>query len=209
MDKYIKAYTRIEILVVIAIISTLAAILFPVFARVKGKAREAVCLSNLKQLGSGVFMYCQDYDDHFPWGVDAIDKYTESWSGSTFKKDIKSMDFLSVVLKPYMNSRDIWLCPSSNGVVTSEKYTCDYNINMTKEEKMSYLYTTILPISRKNISNVTGTFLGIEMNTSEIGVIYDGNSIWHDANRRNVFFADGHASSVTDARFYTIRNIDF
>jgi len=57
-----KGFTLIELLVVIAIIAILAAILFPVFARARDKARETSCLSNLKQLGTAVMMYCQDYD---------------------------------------------------------------------------------------------------------------------------------------------------
>ena len=59
-------FTLIELLVVIAIIAILAAILFPVFAQAREKARQTACLSNLKQIGSGVIMYAQDYDEHFP-----------------------------------------------------------------------------------------------------------------------------------------------
>src|ERR1700761_1526554 len=61
-----RAFTLIELLVVIAIIAILAAILFPVFAQARAKARAAACLSNMKQISSGVLMYCQDYDDTLP-----------------------------------------------------------------------------------------------------------------------------------------------
>jgi prepilin-type N-terminal cleavage/methylation domain-containing protein/prepilin-type processing-associated H-X9-DG protein len=61
-----SAFTLIELLVVIGIISILAAILFPVFARAQEKARQSVCLSNLKQISSAVMMYTQDYDGWFP-----------------------------------------------------------------------------------------------------------------------------------------------
>ena len=57
-----KAFTLIELLVVIAIIAILAAILFPVFAQARAKARQASCTSNLKQLTTGIIMYYQDYD---------------------------------------------------------------------------------------------------------------------------------------------------
>src|SRR5438876_2719049 len=58
-----KAFTLIELLVVIAIIAILAAILFPVFAQARDKARQASCLSNEKQIGYALMMYKQDYDE--------------------------------------------------------------------------------------------------------------------------------------------------
>ena len=58
-----QAFTLIELLVVIAIIAILAAILFPVFARAREAARKTACLSNLKQIGTALLMYCQDYDE--------------------------------------------------------------------------------------------------------------------------------------------------
>jgi prepilin-type N-terminal cleavage/methylation domain-containing protein len=59
-------FTLIELLVVIAIIAILAAILFPVFAQAREKARQSGCLSNLKQIGTALMMYTQDYDEAFP-----------------------------------------------------------------------------------------------------------------------------------------------
>src|SRR5687768_18600195 len=61
-----RAFTLIELLVVIAIIAILAAILFPVFAQARDKARSASCLSNLRQVGMGLYMYVQDYDETYP-----------------------------------------------------------------------------------------------------------------------------------------------
>jgi prepilin-type N-terminal cleavage/methylation domain-containing protein/prepilin-type processing-associated H-X9-DG protein len=63
-----KAFTLIELLVVIAIIAILAAILFPVFAKVREKARQTTCLSNEKQIGLGFLQYVEDYDEVLPIG---------------------------------------------------------------------------------------------------------------------------------------------
>ncbi|HZP82669.1 MAG TPA: DUF1559 domain-containing protein, partial [Chthonomonadaceae bacterium] len=76
-------FTLIELLVVIAIIAILAAILFPVFAQAREKARQVTCLSNQKQLGLALNMYVQDYDERLP-NVTWYDSYdaAENWIGS-------------------------------------------------------------------------------------------------------------------------------
>src|SRR5262245_48870524 len=61
-----NAFTLIELLIVIAIIALLAAILFPVFARAREKARQSACASNLKQIGMGILQYTQDFDERYP-----------------------------------------------------------------------------------------------------------------------------------------------
>lgn len=61
-----RGFTLIELLVVIAIIAILAAILFPVFAQAREKARQSACLSNMKQVSTALMMYAQDYDEALP-----------------------------------------------------------------------------------------------------------------------------------------------
>src|SRR5215212_2945094 len=83
-------FTLIELLVVIAIISLLAALLFPVFASARGKARETVCLSNMRQAGLAISMYAQDYDGLYPYAVDPADRDTpQIWNSiPAFKAQI-------------------------------------------------------------------------------------------------------------------------
>ena len=105
-----QGFTLIELLVVIAIIAILAAILFPVFAQAREKARSTSCLSNLKQLGTAAQMYTQDYDETLVmswWGRGP------SWSGYTYPGSQRWQDGLM----PYNKSKDIYNCPSDANVV--------------------------------------------------------------------------------------------
>jgi len=106
-----RAFTLIELLVVIAIIAILAAILFPVFAQARESARKTSCLSNTRQLGTGIMMYVQDYDEMYP---------SNSWDTppiNTRDTDAKDPNYLSALqwvwrVQPYIKNRQIFACPS-------------------------------------------------------------------------------------------------
>src|SRR5579872_5466667 len=68
-----SGFTLIELLVVIAIIAILAAILLPVFATARERARQSSCANNLKQLSTAFIGYLQDYDEKFPGTLDGVD----------------------------------------------------------------------------------------------------------------------------------------
>ena len=104
-----KGFTLIELLVVIAIISILAAILFPVFARARENARRASCLSNLKQMGLGVMMYTQDYDEKYPTAYIT----TSQTPPDGYKWTSSSMWFWQQMIYPYTKSDQVYFCPSS------------------------------------------------------------------------------------------------
>ncbi len=104
-----KGFTLIELLVVIAIIAILAAILFPVFAQARDKARQAACLSNTKQLGLGIAQYIQDYDEALPMGG-------YRWA-ATPSGEVQSRWYRDVF--PYVKNVGVFTCPSQ----TTERYS--------------------------------------------------------------------------------------
>jgi len=125
-------FTLIELLVVIAIIAILAAILFPVFARAREKARQTACLSNLKQIGLGMMMYAQDYDETLvPYSKDAC-----GTQGGAFA----FQHLYYSLVDPYIKSglvvtgstsgdlKDIWACPTSKPNIEDFRTGYAYNI---------------------------------------------------------------------------------
>ncbi|MDR3708349.1 MAG: DUF1559 domain-containing protein [Capsulimonadaceae bacterium] len=103
-------FTLIELLVVIAIIAILAAILFPVFATAREKARQSTCASNLKQLGLALVQYTQDSDDCPPNG-NSRTAAVSGWAGQIY---------------PYVKSKAVYVCPDDQ----SQSPSCSYCYNM-------------------------------------------------------------------------------
>jgi len=109
-----RGFTLIELLVVIAIIAILAAILFPVFARAREKARQTACLSNVKQLGLAFMMYAQDYDERMAFSSGGYENTSRKWWD---------------LIVPYVKNADIFCCPSYNNA-GANVVTYNYNYNI-------------------------------------------------------------------------------
>jgi prepilin-type N-terminal cleavage/methylation domain-containing protein/prepilin-type processing-associated H-X9-DG protein len=101
-------FTLIELLVVIAVIAILAAILYPVFSQARDRARQASCLSNLRQIGTAFEMYRQDYDHAYPGNPLADGTKTVA----NEKTDVEGIRPYYQVLYPYVKNFGIFQCPS-------------------------------------------------------------------------------------------------
>ena len=196
-------FTLVELLTVIAIIAVLAAILFPVFAKARGKAREVACNANLRQIGLAVKMYTQDYDEAYPYALDPADKYTPSiWSSfPAFMADIPHMPMIHESLQPYIKSKELFHCPGDIGF-DREDFTgmeidpsgTPPNANPTSFKKFgtSYYYRT--EIAARHAVEATLQF------PAQVNLIFDGAGKWHGSAfpivwRYNILFADGHTKS--------------
>lgn len=137
----LTGFTLIELLVVIAITAILAAILFPVFAHAREKARQTVCLSNMMQMGLAADMYLQDYDERLPLAATVPTPTTFlNWHH---------------LLEPYTKNRGIWICPSANLPIRNVygNLVCQYGWNAF------YLNTGVDPSRIYTLNNAPGVSL--------------------------------------------------
>ncbi len=105
-----RGFTLIELLVVIAILAVLAAILLPVFAQAREKARQASCMSNVKNIGMAVMMYTQDHDETLPDFGFRICPPQVVYPGQGPTYALLFTEFL----QPYLKNKQVFFCPSAS-----------------------------------------------------------------------------------------------
>ena len=197
-----RGFTLIELLVVIAIIAILAAILFPVFARAREKARQTSCLSNLKQLATATQMYLQDYDSIF------LSQF------SAYVRTNVPHNFGYQVLTPYVKNAQIWVCPSDMLKNCAQEGSTD----MTGQWQQSYNFNTNVFDNTVELSEIA--------RSAETPLMMDGknrNQVWgrprwasavasycamdrHNGGA-NLSYVDGHSkwqpeNTLADPNFY-------
>ena len=180
-----RGFTLIELLVVIAIIAILAAILFPVFAKAREKARQTSCLSNLKQLGLAQLSYAQDYDEKLPreyWGAGT--NYT--WPNGSISA---GMWIPSVY--PYVKNIQMMNCPSNSTTWTGAYIGGGFSYPFNNSLNLASLGTIAAP--SQCILNICGDYY------------YSNGTNWVDSDTSrptvkarhnegtNAVMVDGHA----------------
>ena len=196
-----RGFTLIELIVVIAIIAILAAILFPVFARAREKARQSSCLSNVKQLMLAVQQYAQDYDERMPRHGNSPD-----WSEQIY---------------PYVNNAQVYGCPSAASagptneaqVGTLFNYSWNYYGNSSQNNfKLAQIVrpaeALVILDGDYYISNPWRNDSNPANNDMATDAI-ENNGVPRHNDGANIGFADGHAKWMVPNNYLDVRLWDW
>jgi prepilin-type N-terminal cleavage/methylation domain-containing protein/prepilin-type processing-associated H-X9-DG protein len=191
-------FTLIELLVVIAIIAILAAILFPVFARAREKARQSSCQSNLKQIGLAWAMYAQDYDERIPRGSGYIAVGTAADPPGTNTIYGLAGEWY-ITCAPYIKNEQIFNCPSSpytnwsSGGTTGGTFGVGYSRNtwLSADALATILEPAYLIVLTDGRNNYCRWYCPAELNNPATNTNYAWSYNRHN-DGANYLFLDGH-----------------
>jgi len=214
MSRRAKGFTLIELLVVIAIIAILAAILFPVFARAREKARQTSCLSNIKQITLGTIMYAQDFDEHLP--------QSGHW---LYVDGTRTMMYWYRALEPYLKNEQILFCPSTTNKNSPGSWNYGFVVQITGYAGSTFAFNlpdgTNIPVTNapiplsmvqspservfvsdaQNFNTMLTFWYRTDSSYSQVGGAY----YWVDGRHNggaNCGFVDGHAKWLTSTSPY-------
>jgi len=200
-----RGFTLIELLVVIAIIAILAAILFPVFAQAREKARQASCLSNIKQIALGAMMYVQDYDETFPGGPGVASLWYPGPQGSWTNLPTNAFGNVAPAnvgsrLQPYIKNEGVFVDPNdkSGDRFANNRWSSAFT-------RLSYWWHSGLSQGWSQPNYPAGTLSnpGVPHSLASIGrpaevqMVQDNWAAYHTTgaqgqSRWNIGYADGH-----------------
>lgn len=216
-----NAFTLIELLVVIAIIAVLAAILFPVFAQAREKARATSCLSNMKQIGMAEQMYVQDYDERTFFRANA--SAPSPWRSNAVipNANLRAQASWWNLLTPYLQNTQVFTCPSDAGPTPSK------DLHLALTIRRSYMaLSTVESLSLTQVDDPVETMVITEKwDKDYTGVRSDSwiesfngdfsidahapDRTFTAANRHvgrlNATFLDGHARSLSPGQILSSR----
>jgi prepilin-type N-terminal cleavage/methylation domain-containing protein/prepilin-type processing-associated H-X9-DG protein len=181
-----NGFTLIELLVVIAIIAILAAILFPVFARAREKARQTSCLSNVRQLGLGIRMYIDDFDEYFP----------SRYQGGAWYN----------VIRPYVKNDQIFICPSDDRIGTDTPPTLSYGACCGGAFRPEHWERTRLGMIEEPAQRImvweSTSYINHYPRCANSGSRCDNGTVTvrHNGGVNHIYF-DGHAKWLTESQF--------
>lgn len=197
------AFTLVELLVVVALVATLAAMLFPVFVQAKGAAKGTGCVGNLRSIGLGVGLYCSDNESRYPLAVDPSRRYSQV---EPLRKDLP---LLSSVLVPYVRARNSWRCPIDSGVPPLRPENDDQaamimlaGTSPSVFERYGSSYSYDDRLGTEGVTDPPTLYdpeARVEHGASEVPIVQDLSDQWHGTQadpKANVLFADGHLRVV-------------
>jgi prepilin-type N-terminal cleavage/methylation domain-containing protein len=198
-------FSLIEMLVVLSVIVILVSITFPVFATLRERARRTTCTSNLKQIGSALMLYTDDYDGFYPsMALDMYDRRCLAALWRTPEGTLDSLPLLSDTLYPYVRTRKLFVCPSTISIRDNDLDggACLVGTDEIRTWPITYIQRTELSISTVNIVSVS--------NPAAIDVLHCHGTFHGSrgpANRAmNVLFLDQHVQLIPREEFVRISN---
>mgnify|MGYP001088132233 CR=1 FL=1 len=189
-----RGFTLIELLVVIAIIAILAAILFPVFARAREKARQTSCLNNVKEITLGLKMYSQDYDEMMPETAVGA----PSWVAPAGDTCIVGLMPWVISIYPYLKNTQIWNCPSVSAAWSGDQnfqnvtYAINYYACGVANAKFNFVAETCVLADAEGGDADWNPLNGEGSIMPSLGANCDSIAPRHNEGA-NIGFFDGHA----------------